>query len=95
MADDPATEGAKAAGELAKASGKAIDAAREAGGFVARHIEGPLEQVMGLIEDRLRFVRWERLMQRAVALLEESAAQGTIRPVPLSFAIPLLEAGSQ
>lgn len=34
--------------EVAKATGKAIDAAREAGGFIAKFISGPLEHGMGI-----------------------------------------------
>lgn len=35
-------EEAKAVQEVAKTTGKAIDAAREAGGFIARFVAGPL-----------------------------------------------------
>jgi hypothetical protein len=97
MANDPVTESARAAGEIAKTAGKAIDATREAGGFVARYIDGPLEQVSGMIEDRLRYVRFERrmrLMDRVEALFAHRGLPHPTRPVPLSFAIPLLEAGS-
>ncbi len=45
-------EESKAVQEVAKTTGKAIDAAREAGGFIARFIVGSLEQGMGIFEDR-------------------------------------------
>lgn len=94
---DPVTESAKAAQEIAKASGKAIDASREAGGFIAKFISGPLEQGMGIFEDKLRYMRWERqvrLMQRASDLLKTLGLDGPTRPVSLKIAIPLLEAAS-
>ena len=92
-----AIESAKAAQEIAKATGKAVDAAREAGGFIARFVSGPLEQGVGIFEDKLRYMRWERqvrLMQKVDELLEELGFKGPTRAVPLKVAIPLLQAAS-
>lgn len=94
---DPITESAKAAQEIAKTAGKAIDATREAGGFIARFVAGPLEQGMGIFEDRLRYLRWERqlrLMRRSEEVLRELGLSGPTRPVPLKLAIPLLQGAS-
>ena len=94
---DPITESAKAAQEIAKTTGKAVDAAREAGGFIARVISGPLEQGIGIFEDKLRYLRWERLvrlMQRESEVLKELGLQAPTRPVPLKIIIPLLQAAS-
>lgn len=90
-------ESVKAAQEIAKTTGKAVDAAREAGGFIARFVSGPLEQGMGIFEDKLRYMRWERqlrLMQKANELLEDLGLEGPTRAVPLKVAIPLLQAAS-
>lgn len=90
-------ESVKAAQEIAKTTGKAVDAAREAGGFIARFVSGPLEQGMGIFEDKLRYMRWERqvrLMQKANELLEDIGLEGPTRAVPLKVAIPLLQAAS-
>ena len=87
-------EESKAVQEVAKTAGKAVDAAREAGGFIARFVSGPLEQGVGIFEDRLRYVRWERqvrLMRRAEEFLAKSGLSGPTRPVPLKLAIPLLQ----
>lgn len=90
-------EEAKAVQEVAKTTGKAIDAAREAGGFIAKFISGPLEQGIGIFEDRLKYMRWERqvrLMKRAeqfLALLGQSAPN---RAVPMKIAIPLIQGAS-
>lgn len=94
---DPITEAAKAAQEIAKSTGKGIEAAREAGGFIAKYIAGPLEQGMGIFEDRLRYARWERqirLMRRADQFLAQVGLAAPTQAVPLKLAIPLLQAGS-
>ena len=94
---DPASEHAKAVAEVAKTAGKAIDASREAGGFISRFIGGPLEQGMGIFEDRLRYMRWERqvrLMRRTEEVLHELGINSPTRPVPMKIAIPLFQAAS-
>ncbi|TKR53663.1 DUF4393 domain-containing protein [Allopusillimonas ginsengisoli] len=90
-------EEAKAVQEVAKTTGKAIDAARETGGFIAKFVSGPLEQGMGIFEDRLRYMRWERqirLMQRAQDLLQLVGLSTPTRPVPLKLAIPIMQGAS-
>lgn len=86
-------EEAKAVQEVAKTTGQAIEAAKEAGGFIAKYISGPLEQAMGIVEDRLKYVRWERqqrFMQRSQEFLRLSGLSAPTRPVPLKLAIPLM-----
>jgi len=94
---DPASEHAKAVAEVATTAGKAIDASREAGRFISRFIGGPLEQGMGIFEDRLRYMRWERqvrLMRRSEEVLRNLGINGPTRPVPMKIAIPLFQAAS-
>ncbi|MDB5531751.1 MAG: hypothetical protein JWO28_66 [Hyphomicrobiales bacterium] len=91
------TETAKAVGEVAKTAGKGIEATRELGGFVARFISGSLDQASGIVEDKLRYYRWERqqrLMLRAEEFMRQQGLPAPTRPVALKFAIPLLEAAS-
>ena len=95
--EDQITESAKAVQEVAKTTGKAIDAGEKFGGFISRFISGPLEQGMGLFEDKLKYMRWERqmrLMQRSDQLLKEIGLDKPTRSIPLKLAIPLLEAAS-
>lgn len=90
-------EESKAVQEVAKTAGKAVDAAREAGGFIAKFVAGPLEQGIGIFEDRLRYMRWERqvrLMRRSEQLLAQLGLTGPTRSVPLNIAIPLFQGGS-
>ncbi|EJC6761642.1 DUF4393 domain-containing protein [Vibrio parahaemolyticus] len=90
-------ESAVATQEVAKAASNAIDAGREMGGFVSRFISAPLEQGVGILEDKLKFMRWERqlrFIQKANELLEQQALGAPDVPVPLKNAIPLLEYAS-
>lgn len=90
-------EEAKAVQEVAKATGKAIDAGREAGGFFAGYLYGPFEQASGIITDELRFRRWKRIIrlsERSQQFLKDRGLDGPTRQIPLSFAVPLLQAGT-
>ncbi len=90
-------ESAKAVQEVAKASGKAIDAGSKFGGFISRYISGSLEQGMGIFEDKLKYMRWERqqrLMLRAEQLMDEIGLQSPSKSIPLKLAVPLLEGAS-
>ncbi len=90
-------EESKAIQEVAKTAGKAIDATREAGGFIAKFIAGPLEQGIGIFEDRLKYMRWERqirLMQRANEYLALSGLSAPNRPVQMKLAIPIMQGAS-
>lgn len=94
---DPASEGAKAAQEIAKTTGKGIDAVREAGGFIAKYIHAPLDQAIAIWTDKLRYVRWERqmaLMQLANAKLAQLGLPHPTQAIPLKLAIPLIQEGS-
>jgi hypothetical protein len=95
--EDPVSETAKAVQEVAKATGKAIDAGQMFGGFISRYVAGSIEQGMGIFEDKLKYMRWERqvrLMQRADQLLLEAGLTRPTRAIPLKLAVPLLEAAS-
>ena len=90
-------ESAKAVQETAKATGKAIDASRDFGTFVARFIGGPLERASWIVEDKLRYMRWERqarLMKRAQEFLEDVGLSEPTRAVSMKVAIPLFQAAS-
>lgn len=90
-------EETKAITEVAKTTGKAIDATTQAGQFFSKFLVGPLEQVSGIVEDKLRFMRWKgsvRLMDRAVEFLRQRGIPGPSRPVPLSILVRIVESGS-
>ncbi|WP_237886119.1 Abi-alpha family protein [Pseudomonas sp. PGPR40] len=88
------TEESKAVEEVAKTTGQAIEAAREAGGFIAKYIAGPLEQGIGIFEDRLKYMRWERqvrYMLKSQEFLRLAGLSAPTRAVPLKLAIPLMQ----
>lgn len=90
-------EEAKAVQEVAKAAGQGINTLEKAGGYLSKYIGGPLEQASGILEDKLKYYRWERkvrLLDRANDFLKERGISSPTAPVPLKVAIPLLEAGS-
>lgn len=88
-------ESAKAAKEIAKTTGQVVGAGQELGKFVAKFIKGPLEQASGIIEDKLKYMRWQRqvrFMKRGDEFMQEVGMQTPSRAVPIKFAIPLLQA---
>jgi hypothetical protein len=87
-------ESAKAVQEIAKATSKAIDAGTEMGGFISRFVSGSLEQGIGIVEDKLRYIRWERqirLIQRSEEFLKQQGLTNPNKPIPLKNAVPLFE----
>ncbi|MBU3610994.1 DUF4393 domain-containing protein [Polynucleobacter wuianus] len=81
--------------ELAKTTNNAIDASREAGKFIARFVAGSLEQGMGIFEDKLKYMRWERqirMIKKSEEFLLRAGLSGPTRSVPLNIAIPILQA---
>lgn len=87
---------AKAAQEVAKTAGKAIDAGRDFGSFVSKYVEGPATQLSGMVEDKLVYMRWERqqrLMARAEQFQRELGVKATI-PLQMKLAIPLLQSAT-
>ena len=90
-------ESAKAAQEVAKTGGKAIDTAEQFGKFISSYVAGPLEQAVGIVEDKLRYMRWERqirLMEQANQIMAKLGVDAPNKPIPLKLAIPLFEAAS-
>ena len=90
-------EEVKAIEAVAEATGKAIEASRDLGGFIARFIGGPLEQAAGIVEDKLKYLRWERqmrLIQRANDFLTANGMSEPTRQIPMNIAIPLLQGAS-
>lgn len=90
-------EEAKAIQEIAKATGKSIDAIKDLGSFVAKYVDGPLTQGVGIIEDHLMYMRWERqqrLMERTEYYLKQKGLESPTRPIPLGHVIRFIQGGS-
>jgi hypothetical protein len=94
---DEITESAKAAQETAKTVRTGIEATQELGRYVSRITDGPLETVMGILNDKLQFVRWERklrLAERGREILDRRNIQGPLRIIPYKLAWPIIEHAS-
>ena len=84
--NDIGTEALKAAKEIAKTTGQGLGIVEKFGTFVSQFIGGPLEQVSGIIEDQLKYKRWERqerLVDRANHFMAERGSRMRFRPGPL------------
>lgn len=90
-------ESAKAIQEVSKVTSKGLEVTKNLGKFLARFIKGPLEQAFGIVEDKLKYMRWEnqaRLMKRANDFMSEVGLKEPTRAIPLKFAVPLFQAAS-
>jgi len=88
-----AEEFAKAIQETARFGQLSVETAQKAGGFFARVLKVPIEEGAGIIADKLRFVRWKRLIHMADevnAILEAKGVRET-RSVPPKLALPIME----
>lgn len=73
---------------------KGMDMAHDAGKFIASLTKGTLEQGAGIFEDKLKYIRWERqerMINRSKKVLQELGVDEIENPIPLKFAIPLLQ----
>src|SRR3989339_769157 len=86
----------KAIQESAKLGEKGLEIADKAGGFFAKVIKEPASEITGMITDKLRFIRWKRLVQMSDEvnkILEEKGISDT-RAVPPKLALPIIEESS-
>lgn len=104
MIGDEFSEGAKAAKEsaiavqeLAKTAKSGIEATEKLGSFVSRLIHEPLDEVMGILTDRLQFFRWERRVRftrRANEIIEGRAIEEPLSTISPKLAFPIIENAS-
>ena len=88
-----ATETARAIQESAKATGKAIDALQRVGGFFNRVFGGLVEDGIGIVADRVKYMRIEqavRLGRKTEQILAQRGVE-TTQSVPLKIGVPLIE----
>lgn len=91
-----AAEIAKAIQETAKLGEKGLETAEKAGSFIAKVFKDPIAEVSGLVTDKLRFVRWKRMVQMSDEvnqILEEKGVTET-KAVPPKLALPIFEDSS-
>jgi len=88
-----AEEIAKAIQETAKLGEKGLETAEKAGSFIAKVFKEPIAEISGLVTDKLRFVRWKRMIQMSDEvnqILEEKGVTET-KAVPPKLALPIFE----
>jgi hypothetical protein len=91
-----AEEIAKAVQSVANFGDKALETSQKVGGFFARVFKEPIAEVSGMVTDKLRFVRWQRLVamsDEVNKILEERGVHET-KSVPPKLALPIFEESS-
>lgn len=90
-------EVAKATQEVAKTSSKALEVVEKLGSFTARVIGEPVEITIGMLSDRLRFLRWERqlrLYERWRQLIADRHIDIAKAKLSPKLALPIIENAS-
>jgi len=87
---------AKAIQESAKFGQKGLETAQKAASFFAKVFKAPIEEMSGMVTDKLRFVRWKRLVCMSDEVDQILKEKGIIetRSVPPKLALPILEESS-
>jgi hypothetical protein len=93
MLVDPQTAGkvADVTTAVAETTGKLLDVASSLGSVV----KGPVDEIFGILTDRLRLTRWQQQMAYLDIVKAEMKAKGLAKPtreLPINFAVPLLTA---
>jgi len=88
---------AKATQEVAKTSRIALEVVQKLGSFTARVIGEPVEITVGILSDRLRFLRWERqlrLYDRWHQIITDRKIDLTKARIAPKLALPIIENAS-
>ena len=81
----------------ASTAGQLVQAVRDFGGWFGKHLDGPVGEVAGMLQDRLKFARAARvirLAERFKFALDASGRPVTIQSLPTNFSLQILEEGS-
>lgn len=87
---------AKAVHSVANFGTKSLETSEKIGNFLARVLKDPIDEISGMITDKLRFVRWQRLVKMSDdvnMILEERSVTDT-RAVSPKLALPIFEGAS-
>lgn len=90
-------ETAKATQEVAKTTTKAIEAVNKVGSFLSKALGEPIEEAIGMIGDKLKFMRWERqirLIDKVEEISQNRKIIGKEIPIPPKLFIPIMENAS-
>jgi hypothetical protein len=80
----------------AKLGQKGLETAEKAGGFLAKVFKNPIDEISGMITNKLRFVRWKRIVKMSdeVNTILKEKGISTTRAVSPKIALPILENAS-
>lgn len=86
----------KAIQEVAKLGDKGLETAQKAGSFFAKVFKSPIDEISNIIHDKLRFIRWKRLVEMSDEVNNILKERGVIetRALAPKLAIPLIEDAS-
>ena len=93
MNDETVESLAKVIEATSETAGKLIEATKSLG----RVFKGPVSEAVGILEDRIRFARWERqlaLFDKARRVMAVRGLTAPTRELPLNFVVPLLTAAA-
>jgi hypothetical protein len=91
-----AEEIAKAIQESTKLGEKGLEIADKAGTFFAKVFQEPINEISGMITDKIRFIRWKKMVQMSEevnTILQQKQITNT-RAVPPKIALPIIEEAS-
>lgn len=91
-------EESKAVQEIAKTTGKAIDAASKLGGFLSKVLGEPFLELGEAFHDWAKFYRYENLLKiqdKVNEIHQKRKIEGKTIPIPPRYAIPLIQSASQ
>lgn len=91
-------EESKAVQEVAKTTGKAIEAAERVGKFLSTIFGGALGEVGDIAHDWARYYRYKNLLRiqdKGEAIHWERKIEGKTIPIPPRYAVPLIQNASQ
>lgn len=94
LGTDGFAENAKAMQESAKAVSKAIDALEKSGGFFSRVFGGLVENGVGMLADKVKYMRYVRAVEFADKVEKIHRARGVgedTKPVAPKIALPIIE----
>ncbi len=91
-------EESKAVQEVAKTTGKAIEAAERVGKFLSTIFGGALGEVGDIAHDWARYYRYKNLLKiqdKVEAIIWKRKIEGKTIPIPPRYAVPLIQNASQ
>lgn len=89
-------EVSKAIQEVSKLGSTGLETAQKAGSFLAKLFQSPLGELSGIVHDKLRFIRWKRMVEMSDEIGEILQARWITetRALPPKIWIPLIENAS-